>query len=130
MLASSGEGGLRSQGLTPRQSQWGRAFIGGEKWLHAETARSALTVILKLAMQWSDQCHLDCLSTVDLQFQGQFVPISLRPFLGNVASYVMATVWSSCSQLLPSVGGFSIYKTAQRIQLRISSGVPVVVQWK
>ena len=40
------------------------------------------------------------LSTVNLQVQGWFVPISLRPVLGIMqdgAAYVMATVWSSCS---------------------------------
>ena len=30
--------------------------------LFTETVQSALTVILKLVMQWSDQCHLDCLN--------------------------------------------------------------------
>ena len=44
--------------------------------------------------RWSGQCHLDWLGTVDLQFQGQFVPISLRPVLKLVAIYVMAIVWS------------------------------------
>ena len=71
--------------------------------------------------QWSDQCHLDCLSTVNFLFQGQLVPISLRPVPRIVAAYVMATVWSSCSQLHPPGGDFSIYKTAQRIWLRILS---------
>ena len=61
------------------------------------------------------------LSTVSLQLQGRFVPISLRPILGIVAAYVMATVWSPCSQLLPPGRGFSIYKTAHRIRLRILS---------
>ena len=28
---------------------------------------------------------------------GSFPPISLRPVLGIMAAYVMATVWSSCS---------------------------------
>ena len=37
-----------------------RAFIGGERELHVETVRSALTITLKLVMQWSDQRHLDC----------------------------------------------------------------------
>ena len=37
------------------------------------------------------------LRTVSLQFQDQFVPISLRSFLGNVAVCVMATIWSSRS---------------------------------
>ena len=45
----------------PPDNQWERAFIGGGKGLHAEIAQSALTVILKLAMWWTDQCHLDCL---------------------------------------------------------------------
>ena len=34
------------------------------------------------------------LSTVSLQLQGPFVLISLRPVLGVVAAYVMATVCS------------------------------------
>ena len=34
--------------------------IGGRRGLHAETAQSALTAVLKLGMQWSDQRHLDC----------------------------------------------------------------------
>ena len=37
------------------------------------------------------------LGTVNLQFQGRFVSISLRPILGTVAAYVMATAWSSYS---------------------------------
>ena len=59
--------------------------------------QSTLPVILKLVRWWSDQCYLDCLSTVTLQFQDQFVSISLRPVLGIVAAYVMATVCSSGS---------------------------------
>ena len=38
-------------------------------------------------------------NTVNLQFQGQFVPISLKPVLGIVqggVAYVMDIVWSSC----------------------------------
>ena len=61
------------------------------------------------------------LGTVHLQFQGRFASISLRPILGIVAAYVMATVWSSCSSLLPAGGGFSISKSAHRIWLRILS---------
>ena len=37
------------------------------------------------------------LGTVNLQFQGPFAPISLRPILSTVAAYVLSTVWSSCS---------------------------------
>ena len=36
------------------------AFIGRGTRLCIKTAESALTVILKLVIQWSDQCHLDC----------------------------------------------------------------------
>ena len=59
-------------------------------------------------------------STVNLQFQGLFVPISLRPVLGNVAAYIMATIWLS-RKLLPPGGSFSLYKTAKRVWLRILS---------
>ena len=34
--------------------------ISGGRGLHAETSQSACTIILKLVIQWSDQCHLDC----------------------------------------------------------------------
>ena len=74
----------------------GKCFYRWREGLHAERAQSALTVILKLVMWWFDQRHL-VLSTVDLQFQGWFFPISLRPVLGVVAAFVMATVRLSCS---------------------------------
>ena len=61
------------------------------------------------------------LDTVNLQFQVWFVSISLRPVLGIVAAYVVATAWASCSSLLPPGRGFSIYNTARRIRLRILS---------
>ena len=119
-----GQAGLLSKGRLPyTDNQGARAFIDlqTEGGLHAETARSARTVILKLVQRWSDSIILIVLSTVNLQFLGRFVPISLRPILGMVAVYVMATVWSSCSYLLPPGGGFSIYKTAHRVWLWILS---------
>ena len=36
-------------------------------------------------------------SSSSFQFQGQFVPISLRPVLKIVAAYVVATSWSLCN---------------------------------
>ena len=89
--SSCGEGGLLSKGRLPpshpHDNQWARAFIGWGRGLHAETTQSALTLILKLVMQWSNQHHLDCfLRTVNLQFQGLFVPISLRPVPWNCSS--------------------------------------------
>ena len=54
-----------------------------------EGAPCTLTVILKLATRWSDQHHL-VLSTVGLQFQGWFVPISLRTVLETAVAFVTA----------------------------------------
>ena len=59
-----GGGQMSVQRLTPPtappDNQGARAFIDRGRRLQAETAQSALTVILKLVMQWSDQYHLDC----------------------------------------------------------------------
>ena len=68
-----------SKSQFPTADQGARAFKGEfrggvYKWRQGATctaAQSALTVILKLVMWWSDQRHL-VLSTVSLQFQGQF----------------------------------------------------------
>ena len=41
-------------------NQWARVFIDRQRELLAETAQSALTVILKLVISGlTDQCHLD-----------------------------------------------------------------------
>ena len=82
---------------TPSDEQWTRAFIDRGRGLHAETVQSALAVMLTLVMGGLISVISIVLSTVNLQFQGQFVSISLRPVLGTVAAYVMATVRSSCS---------------------------------
>ena len=66
--------------------------VGG---LHAEMAQSTLTVIFKLLISGLANIILIVLGTVNLQFQGPFVPISLRPVLRIVAPYVMGIVWSS-----------------------------------
>ena len=81
----------------PGDNQWARAFINKGRRLHAETAQSALTIILKLVISVLSSVFLIVLSTVNLQFQGQFVPASLQPVLRIVAACVMATVWSSNS---------------------------------
>ena len=62
---AGGRGELLSKGRldSPPLTVSGQEFqgcIGGGRGLHAETAQSALTVILKLVMRWSDQWHLDC----------------------------------------------------------------------
>ena len=58
-------------------NQGARAFIDGGRGLRAETAQSALTVILKLVIDGLTNVILVVLSTVTLQFQS--ICISLRP---------------------------------------------------
>ena len=57
----------------------------------------ALIVVFKLVISGLTSVILIVLGTVNLQFQGPFVPISLWPVLGIVAGIVLGTVWSSCS---------------------------------
>ena len=91
-------GGHLSKGRLPASDNQGaRVFIDRGRGLHAETALSALTVILTLVLGGLTNIILIVLGKVNLHFQGWFVSISLRPVLGIVAAYVMATVWSSCS---------------------------------
>ena len=59
--------------------------------------QSALTVIFKLVTGGLTSIILDLLGTVNLQFQGPFVPISLRPVFRIVAASVVGEVWPSCS---------------------------------
>ena len=74
-----------------------RAFIDRRRRPHAETEQSFLTVIFKLIIGGLTCVMLVVLGTVNIQFQGLFVPISLRPVVKLVAAYGMSTVWSSCS---------------------------------
>ena len=69
-----------------------RAFIDRWRGLHAETAQSALTVIFKFVVDGLTSVILIVLGTVNLQSQGPFVPISLRPVLGIVIAHVLGTV--------------------------------------
>ena len=78
-------------------SQCTRAFLGWGWGLQAERVQSALIVILKSVISSLTSITLIVLSTVNLKFQGKFVPIFSRPFLKIVAAYIMATVWSSFS---------------------------------
>ena len=78
---------------SPRHNQGARAFIGWGRGLHVETTQSALTVILKLVMRH----HLDCFKYSSSSVSGSVSSHSLRPVLGIVAAYLIATVWSSCS---------------------------------
>ena len=73
-----------------------RGFID-RRWgvLYIERTQSSLTVVFKLVISGLTRIILVVLGTVNLQFQGRFVPISLRLVLGIVAAHVM--VWSSCN---------------------------------
>lgn len=74
-----------------------RGCVGRRRGLHAEIVQSALSVLLKVVISGLISVTLIVLSTVNFQFQGQFIPISLRPFLRIGVAYVMATVWLPCS---------------------------------
>ena len=63
----------------------------------AKAAQSSLTVILKLIISGLTSVILFVSGTVNLQFQGPFVPISLWSVLRIVAAHVLSTVWSPCS---------------------------------
>ena len=85
---------------------------------HAETAQSSLTVIFKLVTGGLPSSVLVALGTVDLQFRGALVPISLQSVLRTVAAHVL--VWSG-HRVVNFTWCFSIYKTAHRIWLRVLS---------
>ena len=84
------------QRLMPCTGNLGKSCYKRKEEVPAETAQSALTAIFKFGHRGLASAILAVLGTVDLQFQGQFVSISLRPALGIVAAPVMATVWPSC----------------------------------
>ena len=78
-------------------NQWGKSFYRQRRGLRAETAQSALTVILKLVVSGLTGVILIVFSTVKLQFPSQFVSISLRPVLRIVATQIVGAVWLSCN---------------------------------
>ena len=67
-----------------------RAFTGSWGW-------AGYIHIFRLVIGDLTSIILIVLGTVNLQFQGEFVSISLRPVLRTVAAYIMTTVWSLCS---------------------------------
>ena len=100
-MPATGVGGVdaspKAHSPPPTPSNQGVALIDGGREVHAGTAQSSLTVILKLVISDLTSVILNVLGTVNLQFQGRFVSIFLRPVLRIPAAYVMVTVWSSCS---------------------------------
>ena len=79
MLATGGEGGQTYvQRPTAPLTIRVRAFIHRVGGLQAETAQSSPTVIFKLLISGLSSIDLIVLGTVNLQFQGPFVPISFQ----------------------------------------------------
>ena len=95
-----GKGRLLSKGQFPTTTTSGQEHLqveggGYMQKQHSQLGQSSwnwscggLTSVILIVLS---------IDTINLQFQGRFVPIFLRPILGIVAAYVMATVWSSCS---------------------------------
>ena len=86
----------------PTKKQGVRAFRdkvcvypGGE--LRAETAQSSLTVIFNMVISGLTSITLVVLGTVNLQFRGALVLISLQSVLRIMAAQVLGTAWLSCS---------------------------------
>ena len=71
--------------------------MGGGGYVQNSTVRSDNHLEINWSCGGLISVILIVLSTVNLQCQGRFVPISLKPVLRIVAFNVMATVWSSCS---------------------------------
>ena len=101
--ATQKEGRLMSVRGLLSVNQWAGVFKRAFQGVQAEGGAPCrnLTVSsdchLEIGHWWCEQNILIVLSTGSLQFQGLFVPISLRPNLRTVAAYIMATAWSSCS---------------------------------
>ena len=90
MPAISGEGRLVSRGCSPTWSSLGKSV---HRWSEGATYRNSMTSSdshLEIGHWWSDQHHLMVLSTVNVQFHGWPIPLSLRPIFRLVAAYVMA----------------------------------------
>ena len=68
------------------------ACRGRWKGLHAEATQLSLVVIFRLVVSGLTSIILVVLGTVNLQFQGPFVPVSLRPVLGIVAAHVLGSL--------------------------------------
>ena len=71
--------------------------VGSGEAAMFRNSKSVLTVIFRLVIGGLTSAILIVLGVVNLQFQGPYVAISLRPILETVAAYVVNTVWSSRS---------------------------------
>ena len=76
---------LQADSPPPLATSGARGFLH-RMGLYAETAQSALTVILKSVISGLISIIFVVLGTVNFQFPGALVPISLRPILGIMAA--------------------------------------------
>ena len=92
------EGGHLSKGLTPlpTDNQWAKSFYGQREGAPCRNSTVSSDSHFEIVFGRLASVTVIVLSTVNLQFHGQFVPVSLRPILRIVAAHVTATVWSSC----------------------------------
>ena len=109
-----GEGGVCPKADSPRPPTSKRESLyrhGEWRGPYAETAPSALTVIFRLVIAGLTSIILVVLATVNLQFPGALVPISLRPVLGIVAAHVLGSPVISLANF--STRSFSIDESSQ-----------------
>lgn len=126
--ANNGVGGA---GHSVQRADFSPLTISGQELLLAEGGgHTQKQHSLIRGSSWNGSCGgltsviLIVLSAVHLQFQGRFVPISLRPVLGTVAAYVTATVWSSCSERLPPSGGSQYLQDSSQLMAQNISYSP------
>ena len=82
---------------SPHDKQGVRASIDR---VEGVTCRNSIVISnrhLQLVISGLTSIILVFLGTVNLQFRGALVPVSLQSVLGIVAAQVLGTVWSSCS---------------------------------
>ena len=117
-----GEGSRHlSKGQLPSSNKQGvRAFIDRvRRVLRAERAQASLTVIFKLVISHLTSIILVVLGTVNLQFWVHLFP----SLCGQFSELLQFMSWIQSGHYVVnfSTWGFSIYKTAHRILLRILS---------
>ena len=122
MLATGGEGRCLSKGhLSAADNRGPRALIGRGRGLHAETAQSALMVVLKSVSGGLTSVIWIVLGTDNCHSQGQFVSISLRPVLGTVGANVVGQPGHHAVNFFPPVGVSVSIRPAHRIWCRMLS---------
>ena len=96
---------LTAQKLINRPGWWKGMFVSfqmpvtGRDWGEIACRNSTVSSDshFKLVISGLTSIILIVLGTVNLQFQGPCVPISLKPLLRIVAAHIVGTVWSSCT---------------------------------